>query len=97
MSRDEMSAAKNNENGRDHQLDRIVFIGRTYDEYRRMFRLHERNLVGRKILDCPAGSCSFAAEMGFRSTAEGREPQRTVAAMSLPHCLRCHSPMALLI
>ncbi len=66
MSRDEMSAAKNNENGRDHQLDRIVFIGRTYDEYRRMFRLHERNLVGRKILDCPAGSCSFAAEMGAR-------------------------------
>lgn len=43
-------------------LDRIVFIGRTYSEYLDMFDLHESELEGRTILDCPAGACSFTAE-----------------------------------
>jgi hypothetical protein len=42
-------------------LDRIIFIGRTWDEYRLMFNLSEADLVDRRILDCPAGSCSFTA------------------------------------
>lgn len=46
-----------------HKLDleRIVFIGRTYDEYVEMFSLKEEELDGKKILDCPSGACSFTA------------------------------------
>ncbi|WDF52483.1 SAM-dependent methyltransferase [Paenibacillus sp. KACC 21273] len=43
-------------------LDRIIFIGRTYNEYMSMFDLTEEQLQGRRILDCPAGACSFTAE-----------------------------------
>ncbi|MDQ0193025.1 SAM-dependent methyltransferase [Paenibacillus wynnii] len=43
-------------------LDRIVFIGRTFDEYMRMFDLLPEELAGRRILDCPAGACSFTAK-----------------------------------
>jgi hypothetical protein len=42
-------------------LDRIVFIGRTYEEYVQMFSLKEQDLWGKKILDCPSGACSFTA------------------------------------
>ncbi len=43
------------------ELERIVFIGRTFEEYLRMFNLKESDLVGQRILDCPAGACSFTA------------------------------------
>lgn len=43
-------------------LERIVFIGRTYEEYLQMFNLNESDLVGQRILDCPAGACSFTAK-----------------------------------
>ena len=42
-------------------LERIVFIGRTFEEYMDMFLLTEDELLGKKILDCPAGACSFTA------------------------------------
>ena len=42
-------------------LSRIVFIGRTFDEYMAMFNLSKEDLIGRRILDCPAGGCSFTA------------------------------------
>jgi hypothetical protein len=42
-------------------LERIVFIGRTFEEYFDMFSLSEEELQGKKILDCPAGACSFTA------------------------------------
>ncbi|MFD1888235.1 SAM-dependent methyltransferase [Paenibacillus wenxiniae] len=51
MSREEMSL----------DLSRIVFIGRTFQEYLSMFNLTEQELIGRRILDCPAGACSFTA------------------------------------
>jgi hypothetical protein len=53
-------------------LDRIVFIGRTYFEYVRMFDLDESDLKRRAVLDCAAGPSSFSAEahkLGFRVTA----------------------------
>ncbi|MDQ0223731.1 SAM-dependent methyltransferase [Metabacillus niabensis] len=53
-------------------LDRIVFIGRSYEEYMEMFSLNEELLNGKKILDCPAGACSFtaiASEKGYDVTA----------------------------
>ncbi|MCX7921281.1 MAG: SAM-dependent methyltransferase [Clostridia bacterium] len=42
-------------------LDRIVFIGRTFEEYKLMFSLEDNDLYGRQILDCPSGACSFTA------------------------------------
>lgn len=47
-------------------LERIVFIGRTFDEYMRMFDLQPGELRGRSFLDCPAGACSFTAEANRR-------------------------------
>lgn len=43
------------------ELDRIIFIGRTFEEYLDMFMLSIEDLKGKKILDCPAGACSFTA------------------------------------
>ena len=37
-------------------LDRVVFIGRTFSEYMRMFNLEPSQLKGLKILDCPSGA-----------------------------------------
>lgn len=42
-------------------LERIVFIGRTFEEYLDMFSLSKEEIEGKKILDCPAGACSFTA------------------------------------
>lgn len=53
-------------------LERIVFIGRTFEEYLDMFSLSEEELQGKKILDCPAGACSFTAvgsKLGLDITA----------------------------
>ncbi|SES45355.1 SAM-dependent methyltransferase [Psychrobacillus sp. OK032] len=53
-------------------LERIVFIGRTFEEYLDMFLLSEEELQGKKILDCPAGACSFTAignKLGLDVTA----------------------------
>ncbi len=41
-------------------LDNVIFIGRTYDEYIDMFNLE--NLDNKKVLDFPAGACSFSAK-----------------------------------
>ncbi len=43
-------------------IDRIAFIGRTYDEYMRIFDLDGPMLAGGRVLDCPAGASSFTAE-----------------------------------
>lgn len=60
------------EGNRKLDLDRIVFIGRTYEEYVQMFSLQEQDLADKKILDCPSGACSFtaiASEKGYNVTA----------------------------
>ncbi|GAB6928219.1 hypothetical protein JCM10914A_22020 [Paenibacillus sp. JCM 10914] len=56
-----MSRAEERVGKTKQELDRVVFIGRTYQEYMRMFDLQLPELVGKKILDCPAGACSFTA------------------------------------
>jgi hypothetical protein len=43
-------------------LDRVVFIGRTFSEYMWMFNLDPSHLKSLKILDCPSGASSFVAE-----------------------------------
>ncbi|MBT2655860.1 SAM-dependent methyltransferase [Bacillus sp. ISL-18] len=42
-------------------LERIIFIGRSFEEYLDMFSLSVAELKGKRILDCPAGACSFTA------------------------------------
>jgi hypothetical protein len=54
------------------ELSRIIFIGRTFDEYVRMFDLTETELKQCTMLDAPAGACSFtsiASQAGYRVTA----------------------------
>ncbi|WP_307214343.1 SAM-dependent methyltransferase [Paenibacillus tundrae] len=42
-------------------LDRIIFIGRTFEEYKDIFNLSNEDMLNNKILDCPAGACSFTS------------------------------------
>lgn len=44
------------------QLDRVVLLGRTFEEYRRYFLLDPDRLVGKKVLDVAGGVSSFCAE-----------------------------------
>ena len=50
------------QNKRGLQLDRVVLLGRTLEEYRRYFLLKSDDLVGKKILDVAGGVSSFCAE-----------------------------------
>lgn len=47
-------------------LDDIVLIGRTFDEYARMFALDDDLLVSKTILDVASGVSSFCAEANSR-------------------------------
>lgn len=54
------------------QIDEVVLLGRTFDEYRRMFALDVATLERETILDAGAGVCSFCAEgtaLGYNITA----------------------------
>ncbi|MHA0858497.1 hypothetical protein [Paenibacillus sp. CMAA1364] len=42
-------------------LSEIIFIGRTFDEYVRMFDLSNEDIRNHEILDAPSGACSFTA------------------------------------
>lgn len=53
-------------------INRVVFIGRTFDEYMGIFNLSLEALKGKKVLDCPASACSFtaiASQKGIDSTS----------------------------
>jgi|SRR5436190_1698859 len=57
------------------QLDRVVLVGRTYDEYTRSFALQMEQWLGKKILDVASGVGSFCAEanaLGYDVTAADR-------------------------
>jgi SAM-dependent methyltransferase len=54
------------------QLDRVVLLGRTFDEYRRYFLLQPHELIGKRVLDVAGGVSSFCAEandFGIKVTA----------------------------
>jgi len=54
------------------QLDRVVLLGRTFEEYRRYFLLEPDDLTGKKVLDVAGGVSSFCAEAhnrGIKVTA----------------------------
>lgn len=44
------------------QLDKVVLLGRTLDEYQRYFAFEARERVGQSVLDVASGVSSFAAE-----------------------------------
>jgi len=48
------------------QLDRVVLLGRTFEEYRRYFLLDPDDLIGMKVLDVAGGVSSFCAEANNR-------------------------------
>ena len=54
------------------QLDRVVLLGRTFEEYRRYFLLEPEKLIGKTVLDVAGGVSSFCAEandFGIKVTA----------------------------
>ncbi|KAJ3198438.1 hypothetical protein HK101_004208 [Irineochytrium annulatum] len=61
MSRDEQSNKLSNDSG-GLELSQIVFIGRTFEEYMKMFNLTVEEITGKSILDCPGGACSFSSQ-----------------------------------
>ena len=57
------------------QLDRVVLLGRTYEEYTRYFDLEMEQWRGKRILDVASGVSSFCAEanaLGYDVTAADR-------------------------
>jgi hypothetical protein len=44
--------------------DRVIFIGRTFQEYERMFNITLSNPGKKRILDCPSGASTFVG--GFQ-------------------------------
>jgi hypothetical protein len=48
------------------QLDRVVLLGRTFEEYRRYFSLEPEELTGKSVLDVAGGVSSFCAEGNAR-------------------------------
>src|SRR6266481_1737716 len=57
------------------KLDRVVLLGRTFEEYRRYFALDPSGLRNKSILDLAAGVSSFCAE--------GRELDLNIIAADL--------------
>ncbi|HEX4696299.1 MAG TPA: hypothetical protein VH254_01370 [Candidatus Udaeobacter sp.] len=60
------------QNKRGLQLDRVVLLGRTFEEYRRYFLLEPNRLVGKRVLDVAGGVSSFCAEaneLGIKVTS----------------------------
>lgn len=73
MSTEKLSNPSSPKQGLD--LNRVVLLGRTLEEYRRFFGLDLEQLRGRRILDVAAGVSSFTAEasaLGLNVTAFDR-------------------------
>lgn len=45
-----------------YEINEFACIGRTFSEYQQMFDFDPATWSGQRILDCPAGPCSFVAE-----------------------------------
>lgn len=54
------------ENKHGLQLDRVVLLGRTFEEYRQYFLLEPDELIGKQVLDVAGGVSSFCAEANAR-------------------------------
>lgn len=68
-----------------YEIDEFAFIGRTFSEYQQMFDFDPTRWAGQRILDCPAGPCSFVTEAhDHEITAVGADKMydRSPAALS---------------
>lgn len=72
------------------QLDRVVLLGRTFDEYRQYFGLNPESLQGKRVLDVASGVSSFTAEGNERGIAvTAFDPIYSQSAAELaPNCAR---------
>jgi hypothetical protein len=52
----------NQANSDNFAFDDVLFLGRDFTEYQRMFNLNPSQLKGKRVLDCASGPSSFAAE-----------------------------------
>ena len=72
------------------QLDRVVLLGRTFEEYQRYFALDVASLRGKPILDVASGVSSFCAEahdQGLDVTAADRIYTLSPDEIE-PHCVK---------
>jgi len=53
---------RSQESKRGLQPDRVVLLGRTFEEYRRYFLLEPQELIGKTVLDVAGGVSSFCAD-----------------------------------
>lgn len=51
---------------RKFNIDKIVVVGRSYEEYMKMFDLSLNYLKNKRILDCASGASSFTAELSTK-------------------------------
>lgn len=68
--------------GAKYSVQGFAFIGRTFDEYCKMFHLTENELQNNTFLDCPGGACSFTAEAkkkGITAQASDCEYDKSVS------------------
>jgi len=68
-----------------YEIDEFAFIGRTFTEYQRMFGFDPATWAGHRVLDCPAGPCSFVAEAndyGVEASAVDKMYDQSTAALS---------------
>lgn len=71
--------------GPKYEIDDFAFIGRTFEEYRRMFDFEAGRWSGQRVLDCPAGPCSFVAkarDYGIKAVGADVMYDRSPAALS---------------
>lgn len=70
------------------QLDRVVLLGRTLDEYRRYFALNIPDWRGKKVLDVAGGVSSFTAEASAQGVqAMSADPIYSLSAEEIePRC-----------
>jgi hypothetical protein len=61
-----MSSIDSIQNKRGLRLNRVVLLGRTFEEYRRYFLLEPEKLIGGNVLDVAGGVSSFCAEANAR-------------------------------
>src|SRR5437773_3919247 len=52
------------------RLDRVVLLGRTFEEYRRYFLLKPEELIARDVLDMAGGVSSICVEVNGKQTRD---------------------------
>jgi len=68
-----------------YRIEEVALIGRTAAEYGQLFDLDIDEWVGKRVLDCPSGACSFVAaarERGVAAVGADAEYDRSPAALA---------------